>query len=331
MNLLAASHDSRSLATQVYPSAPRQAALSSLRWIHLRLTHQLQEPLTLQAPFSLGALYRSVWGRALHQHSSAAFELCFGSNDEALRPWWWSPPDIGAQTHLPAGTQLSSRLTLQEPLWPYLGDCVQALTDFSQYGLGAERTPAPLTQVHLWGPQGLQSLNNVQHESAHWQADQVWQTAQQEYQAQAVEFADMQVQAFTPLRLKEQGRLLHSPPALHSWVQRCMGRVQMLLPPDSGALMAPQDKHVWLEQCSTVTAKNIELELVKVPRYSARQDSVMAIEGICGRWSYPANALAAWPWLRLAEHLQLGGKTTLGFGALRLAWGPARKTTRLRH
>ena len=296
--------------------APRPTALRSLRWIHLELTHQLQDELQLDAPMALGTLFRSVWGLALHQRSPQAFELLFGPSQDIYRPWWWSPPDIGHDTRIAPGFQLVSRLSLQDLAWPHLSACLDALADFGVYGLGPQRVRADLRQVRLLGPDGACPLD-LGPQCAHWDAQQVWQSALNE----ATEWegtAPMRVSARTPLRLKNQGSPMDEAPSLQTWVLRCMGRVQMLLPEGSGALLAATDKQTWLEHCDGMPAQGVTLWRQRVPRYSARQEQAMQIGGLCGSWSYPTRGCSAWPWLRLAEHLQLGGKTTLGFGAVRV-------------
>lgn len=296
--------------------APRASALRSLRWMHLELTHQLQDELQLEAPMALGTLFRSVWGLALHQRSDRAFELLFGPSQEIYRPWWWSPPDIGHDTRIAAGHQLVSRLSLQDMTWPHLGACLDAVADFGVLGLGPQRVRADLRQVRLLGPDGAGPLHQG-GQAAQWDGLEVWQAALREA-ADWSPTTPMRVWARTPLRLKDHGLPLQQAPSLQTWVLRCMGRVQMLLPQGAGALLAPTDKQAWLAHCEGMTAQGVTLWQQQLSRYSARQQHTMQIDGLCGNWSYPARGRAAWPWLRLAEHLQLGGKTTLGFGVVQV-------------
>lgn len=306
------------------PAAPQ--ALSALRWVHLEVSHQLQAPLTLEAPFALGALFRSVFGLALSRRSGEAFELFCGGQDDAPRPWWWWPPEVGTATRLPAGALLVSRLTLQDSALPHLDACLAALADFHTHGLGARRAPALLTNVRVLAPWGPVLLDDK--EPPCWHADAVWQAAEEEalglhegQTAQAMEQTQalgVHVRACTPLYLKEEGRVLRHAPALQTLVRRSMGRAHLLLPAGSGALQAHQDKMGRLDTFSGIAAQDVQLACVQVSRYSARQGREMHIDGVAGNWSYSRAALAALPWLRLAEHLQLGGKTTLGFGTLKI-------------
>lgn len=317
--------------TPVTPCSMRAApdALSALRWVHLEVSHQLQAPLILEAPFVLGALYRSVFGLALSQRSGAAFELFFSGQDDAPRPWWWWPPEVGTATHLPAGALLVSRLTLQESALPHLDACLTSLADFYTHGLGARRAPALLTDVRVLAPWGPVPLDDK--DPPCWRADALWHAAQEEalglHKAQQAqegqEACRVHVRACSPLYLKEDGRVLRDAPTLQTLVRRSMGRAHLLLPAGSGALVPRQEKMDWLESFGGMAAQDVQLACVHVPRYSARQGRAMHIDGVAGHWSYGHTALAALPWLRLAEHLQLGGKTTLGFGAVQVTCGRA--------
>ena len=172
-----------SIAASCIASASALAApeaLGTLRWVHLEVSHQLLAPLSLEAPFTLGALYRSVFGLALSRRSEAAFELFFGGNDEAPRPWWWWPAEVGMSTRLPTGAMLVSRLTLQDSAWAHLDACLAGLGDFFTHGLGRERAPALLTQVRVIAPWGVVPLGGEQ--PACWSADALWQAACDEVQ-----------------------------------------------------------------------------------------------------------------------------------------------------
>ena len=299
------------------PCTPPQA-LAQLRWVHLDVTHQLQDSLTLQAPYTLGALMRSVFGLALHRHSPAAFECLFGERNEDLKPWWWRPADIGVATWLPAGRKLQSRLSLHSSAVQHLGACVTALGDEHALTLGHQRVPATLVQAQLLGPDGAQPLS-AHADLPHWDAHSVWQQAQQEQHSATA----LRVQARTPLRLKQGGQVLYDAPSLQTLTSGCMGRMQRLLPSGSGAMLRHADKQHWLQQLRDINAHTPQLHPTSVPRYSARQRHAMHIDGLCGHWDYSAGARLALPWLRLAEHLQLGGKTTLGFGVLRVSPPPS--------
>lgn len=292
---------------------PDLGRLAQLRWVHLELTHQLQDDLTLDAPFTVGALYRSVLGLGLKKYSPEAFFVFFGDHTKVPRPWWCWAAETHSTIHLPAGTYLPARLSIQETALPHLSACLQAFTDFVHHGLGRQRIPALLTDVKVMAPTGVQTL--TEQAPPCWSADTVWQVAQQEA-AQWV--APVQIQTHSPLYLKEDNQPLRHAPSLETLIVRCMGRAKMLLPLDSGSLMSHQAKMDWQTYGRCILPQEVALLSTGVSRYSARQGRAMYIEGLCGRWSYPPESLAALPWLRLAEHLQLGGKSTLGFGAVQV-------------
>lgn len=299
--------------TAVAPDAP-PTALCHLQWLHLEISHRLQDALALEAPYTLGALIRSVLGLALNRRSPAAFALFVGDQDDMLRPWWLCPPEVGDATWLPAGALLKSRLTLMPDALPHLSACLEALADFGTLGLGSRRAPAVLIDVRVIGPAGPQPLTATV--PALWSGDAVWQAAQAETPAGA-DAGPLQIQAHTPLRLKERGQVLRRAPTLEALVHTCFSRAQRLLPPGSGVLLHGPAKAVWLRGDQGQWPRQVELGGIRVPRYSARQGRAIEIDGLIGHWRYD-HAGAALPWLRLAEHLQLGGKTTLGFGALQV-------------
>ncbi|WP_279487120.1 CRISPR system precrRNA processing endoribonuclease RAMP protein Cas6 [Aeromonas veronii] len=51
-------------------------------------------------------------------------------------------------------------------------------------------------------------------------------------------------------------------------------------------------------------------------RYSARQRQHHSIEGLRGRWAYQGDIQLLIPWLALGEWIQLGNKTSFGYGAI---------------
>ena len=64
---------------------------------------------------------------------------------------------------------------------------------------------------------------------------------------------------------------------------------------------------------------NAELSWLDAERYSARQQQAMVLGGLYGQLEYSPPDPLLWPWLRLMQHLQLGNKTTFGFGKIGLA------------
>jgi hypothetical protein len=308
--------------------------LALLQWLHLEVTHVLQGELQLDTAASLGSLYRSVLGAALHEHSSEAFECFAGGTSDVLRPWWLWPPEVGDDLWLPGGAVLKARLSLHPIALPHLGACVQALEDFGQRGLGTSRVPAQLVNVRVWAPQGVLPLSAAHLPQARWNAAQVWQAAAVNLPWPPAEAPPLVLHARTPLRLKCQDRLVNRPPALNVVLLACMKRLQALMSLHGGArpghtwahepaALNAQHKAAWLTWATDFVPEAAQVDRVGLRRWSSRQQRQMRIDGLSGAWAYAPPAWAALPWLRLAEHWQLGGKSTHGFGVLRLGDGSA--------
>ena len=306
--------------------------LAQVQWLHLEVVHVLQGDLQLTVAASLGSLYRSVLGAALHTLSAEAFECFAGSASDVLRPWWLWPPEVEDTLWLQAGSALRARLSLHPVALPHLDACVQALAAFEQRGLGALRVPAQLVEVRVLAPEGVLPLHVAHQPQALWSAAEVWQAAAAT-PLPAEAGPALVLHALTPLRLKCHDRLVTRPPALNVVLLACMTRLQALMSLNNGArpghtwaheqaALSPQDKAAWLTWATDWVPEMAQMQRVGVQRWSSRQQRNLRMDGLGGAWAYAAPAWVALPWLRLAEHWQLGGKTTHGFGVLRLVADP---------
>jgi len=55
-----------------------------------------------------------------------------------------------------------------------------------------------------------------------------------------------------------------------------------------------------------------------IERRSARSGQQMQFEGLTGQVDYQGDMRRSLPWLRLAELIQVGGKTAFGFGGIEI-------------
>lgn len=313
---------------------PVGLSVPAMRWWHLELSHRLLDDLHLPTPGSLGALYRSVFGLALHERAPHLFERFAGEQSDAPRPWWLWPTDLADDTCVPAGAVLNVRLGLHTSALPELAACLQAFEDFEHHGLGAQRSRLRLEAVRWLTPQGpvpLHSADDAQHPPTPWQADDVWRAAQAELSAG--QGGALWVQTVTPLRLKVASRLVTEPPPLSVLLLACFMRLGVLLTlsRESGeagqvppAWLSDAEKAPWLGWSRCLLPDLAWTQRAQIHRWSSRQQRAIRMDGLAGAWAYPGEACAALPWLRLGEHLQLGGKTTVGMGAFHIhIGGPA--------
>jgi hypothetical protein len=308
-----------------------EPSLPELRWLHLESVHALRGDLSLGGPGTLGNVLRSVLGLALHQQAPATAERFMGRADEAdaLRPWWMWPqePDEGC---FAAGAPLHVRWSLSATALHHLSPLVQALETIGRLGLGSQRVKADLVSLQVLSPYGTMSLSGAREPDATWSAQMLWQQACTEAAlqwsaAQAMppgRFRPLWIRAHTPLRLKRRGELLLAAPALDQVINACMGRLDALARASADKLPRPDalwlERQVWLQWAQGFEPLHTETVDVSLSRWSSRQRRSMVLSGLRGLWSYETLAVLALPWLRLAEHLQLGGKTSFGMGTLQV-------------
>ena len=304
---------------------PAGLALPAMQWFHLELTHRLLDDLSLPTPGGLGALYRSVFGLALHRRAPTLCERYAGDQSDSLRPWWLWPPDQGDETDLPAGTVLRARFSLHASAVPDVGACLQAFDDFGLLGLGTERSRAVLDAVAWLTPSGPEPVGAPVPPP--WCAQDVWQAAQAELTERPnPQQSGVWLNSVTPLRLKFRSALITQPPPLSEVLQACftrLGAMLRLAQPTSAShpatWLSPEDKTAWLQWSRHWMPDLARTQRAQVHRWSSRQQRAIRIDGLTGAWAYPPEACAALPWLRLGEHLQLGGKTTMGMGAFNVS------------
>ncbi len=282
--------------------------LEGLQWLQIAFVHEVQGDLSWHG--FAGSLWHGVLGAALHDIDAGAYAALYGAQDDDTRLWSLVPPLVEDEW-VPAGACMTSQLRLVGPLMPLAGACVAAFAAFGHRGLGSERVPARLVDVQLHGPWGPCTLSDTP--AAVWCGLDVWDDAQHGATDTALE-----LRCHTPLRFKHRGEVCTEVPAFEDLLRRAIARVARLLSAQGleQRFMAEGEKAGWLDWAGLVPLLHSEAVPVRVPRYSARQRREMVFEGLGGRWLYGAPATRALPWLRLAQCLQLGAKTTFGFGVI---------------
>jgi hypothetical protein len=118
----------------------------------------------------------------------------------------------------------------------------------------------------------------------------------------------------SPLRLKERGKTAETVRAaglLEASVRRA-NALSVLY--GTGPIL---DRR-WEDRPCDVHEANVALERVSVTRYSARQKTRMTWDGLVGELALVGDVQPWWPLLRFVEAVQVGSKTTFGFGKIRL-------------
>jgi hypothetical protein len=124
----------------------------------------------------------------------------------------------------------------------------------------------------------------------------------------------------TRLRLKKDNRLLRAPPDFSTFLERMLGRINMLAWAYHGrALIDEPHKQALLGQAKQITIQAHDLVWDDWSRYSGRQKEWMKFGGLLGSISYKGGLEPFMPYLALGEWLHVGGKTSFGLGRYRVA------------
>ena len=230
-------------------------------------------------------------------------------------PYVLEPPAPGARI-LPASALLEFNIVLAGHALDQLALVVFALQRALSQGLTRQRIPAELQRVDWLDAQG--------------HAQPIWSHAQPTLATHrmvldvpamphAVDAITLRIH--TPLRLQSQGQPLRAdqltPRALVAAVAR---RAALLMEFHAG-------QNGWGDAAKQVTHRSEtltdsrDLHWFDWARYSSRQQQVMTLGGVMGRWTLhgSSDALAeVWPWLWLGQWLHVGKNATMGMGGYSL-------------
>lgn len=289
--------------------------LVGLAWVRLAYRLEFDSPLHGIPFFGWGALLRSAFGRALFAVAPRSAELFMGAHlaDDATRPWWLS---IGPMSADSAGgiRAVDACWTLVGPGIDRLPDVVRAIEDMCRAGFGRDRIPAAPYRAAC----GLRS-NPVDVDVVH--AEQVWALAAAS--PASIATTPLRVRAQSPWSVKHGNEWLRKAMPMDILLKACLTRLWAVRRASGIVTECPvmdaAMQQAWLERAAAWMPLAENTRLAQASRWSTRQSRSLPLSGLVGEWSYASAARIALPWLALAQNLQLGGKTTLGFGQLIIA------------
>lgn len=127
------------------------------------------------------------------------------------------------------------------------------------------------------------------------------------------------LQLISPLRLKEQGRIIkREAPALTTLLGHIQRRLSLLVlywVNENPSWQEALRYHVTIGDYQTLPSP---LYFEDWQRYSASRQQLLPFGGMQGELSYQGDIYHALPWLQVGQILQIGGKTTFGLGCYRL-------------
>lgn len=115
-----------------------------------------------------------------------------------------------------------------------------------------------------------------------------------------------------PLRLKENGNLLTTPPEFGFLTSRLVQRIGLLAHFHCGAPW-PEPEH--LPDHNGIRIRESDVQMTDWRRYSGTQDTTMNFDGLTGQITYEGAGLNDWmPLLTLGSWLHAGSTATFGLG-----------------
>lgn len=271
------------------PSAILRAALAAVPVVEIEAAHRIEQ--ATQLPAFKGLAWHAVFGAALHDASPAAFAALLGP-DQAQRPWVLSPP-LDAATDFRGGEILRWRLRLFGPASLHADACAQALAAFGRRGLGQAQQRAALVDV----VRRPVALDHLLHE-------------------EGTDASALHLRLLTPIAVRHDGRVHDTIPDMRMLVQRVLARIARVAAPQWQELFAPGERQLLLQRADAATCEHHALQWIAMPRRSQRQQRTMTMAGWQGPISFAAPAGELKPWFALARVLQLGSRTTFGFGVV---------------
>lgn len=282
-----------------------QQALANFQLLHLTITLQLQGDCSL--PAYKGSMWHGWFGHALKQVSEPAFNALYLQYDHEQPKPYAIEPGFDQKTEWRAGELIQFNLRLfgaASDLGPIVHKAILA---GERLGLGPARTAVKLVAFNAIGPQGLLAPYQTCSLSA--------------YLAKPFATASAQTLILnTPLRLKQQGKILHNPQQLTAKLLAAQARRRLM-----------QLYKYWVseepEQLEAISQLPLDLGQSQLSnslyfedwqRFSLKQQEFIPLGGFKGVITISRCSPVLSQWLKIGEQLQLGGKTTFGLGSYQL-------------
>lgn len=291
-------------ATPLPASAMLQSGLERLALMRLGFCHRLERELVAEQ--FKGSMWHGAFGACLHDLAPRAYDALMQA-EQQQRAWALRPPLL-QDTRIPAGNELRGELVLMGDAVAHADACIAALEEMGRRGLGPRRAPAVLESIST----GLRvTAWDVFHRASL-------------VAAQACAAA-LDLHLRSPLRTQDRGSPLHAAPSFAQLLKRSVARLVTRLPDTGHGLFAPGEHATLMQAAERVETLGHRIEAVRWQRRSSRQQRTMPFDGLLGHLAFAPAAMAAYPWMALAEWWQLGSKTTFGFGIVEAVIRPTHR------
>jgi len=287
----------------------------------LRLSIQIRMAQAGQWDEQAGTLLHGALGWAMREAAPRLWLAAYGPLTQGeVRPLTLHPPTLPCQWQ--AGSQVVFGLSLYGDLSRDLKGVLSALQLMGQRGLGSARVSFQVEQLIQQTPMGQRLL---------WVATLPAQLlcphpgGLTDALLGSMALCDdvpvqlAQIQAVSRLHIKEQGKPIRQAPSALLLGRAVCRRLLSLLGEVSseeqgrlyGLLDGLESLHLCWDQCSQTPLQ----------RYSARQQQQHHIDGLMGSWAYRGQVIHLLPWLVIGEWIQVGTKTSFGYGSIQWQLG----------
>lgn len=285
--------------------AMSQPSTQALRLTPIRLRFRSLD-LTLKT--FAGPLWRSGFGLALERNFPGVFQLLYAPQGRLGRLYALTPP---AAPILPGKTFVLG-LNLFGPATDHALASVQALSALGEIGLGEPRGHFTLEQAWVVGAEApfLDRTAGLTGAPAPIPLSHWLERTTPAHRAQ--------VELLTPLQMKYREKVVLEAPRFSVLVAGIHNRIKELCKSANEDNPLPWE----LRKSQLTAADKVELEFqelrqVRGKHRSARTGETMRYEGITGTLIYRGDLPPCCGLLRLAEIIQVGGKTAYGLGCYR--------------
>lgn len=265
---------------------------------------------TLKLNIFAGQLWRSGLGLSLSEAFPLVFTQLFGESAQQGRLYALETP---SQVIAP-GEEFTLGIKLFGPACAHAMACVQAIARLGEIGLGENRMRFMLIAASVDGNPPFFSVDRGIEDWPKATSAQALLTAENS-PANALE-----VEFTSPLRIKENNRPYFGELSFSMLIRRIYGRLAQLCEEAGQANPLSRADYQMLllgaDRVSLVTGESMNKTSIR--RRSSRTGNTMDFEGLLGKCRYQGDLSPYLGLLRLAEVMQLGGKTTFGFGCLNL-------------
>lgn len=276
----------------------------------VRLEFVIQFQAATELPQFSGSMIHGFLGHALKSVNERAFQAFYmqpSNSSQQPRPYSIMP-DLREKTHWESGEIYRFEVTLFGEAHHVLQTIVDAVSTWQVKGLGEQRTPFKLIAVNQRLGNRRTSSMKIHSLSAHLEPLYFTQPWLDDQRLATITLT-------TPMRLKQHQQIQTEMPNAADFVGHIMRRFSLLfqhwVADDPRAIQEVFSNTPPPEVLNTIA----HTHRVKWDRFSKKMHKPIPLVGFKGHVTFEGPVGDYVSWLAIGEQLQIGGKTTFGYGS----------------